>query len=278
MKKRNNYQTIPNNSYRYKIWTFNHPDGDFMFFHTERKMNSMLKHGLVNIIDEEKKIAQLTFMPKGKGVDKDDVFMNTRKERKCVVCGVEDDLTRHHVVPRTFRTHFPEKFKNSNAHDILFVCSKHHEQYERCADVLKAEYFNRYEIESIVPIQTKIMSKIKMRLSFIYHLENMLYTGNIHWSKLDYKLRNVLSLEQDTPLTLNQVEYLKSVYEEKLKYAREFFKNEGSSKFLVDKILEEGTLEEFVKTWRQHFVNNAKPEYLPLGWSVNRRIYEKENL
>jgi hypothetical protein len=278
MGKKGNYQTIPNDSYRYRIWTFLHPDGDFMFFHTERKMRSMLKNDLVNIIDEKKKIAQLTFIPKGKGVDKNDVFMNTPKERKCVVCGVENDLTRHHVVPRAFRRHFPEKYKNSNAHDILFVCGKHHEQYERHADVLKAEYFERYGIESIVPFQTKVMSQIKMRLNFIYHLEHMLYTGNIHWYKLDYKIRNALNIEQQIPLTLNQIEYLKAAYEEKLKYAREFFKDEGSSKFLVEKILEEGSLESFVKTWRQHFIDSAKPEHLPLGWSVNRRIYEKENL
>lgn len=278
MKNKGNYQTIPNDSYRYRIWTFLHPDGNFMFFHTERKMMSMLKNNLIDIIDEEKKIAKLTFIPKGKGVDKNDIFMNTPKERKCVICGVENDLTRHHVIPRTFRRHFPEKYKNSNAHDILFICGRHHEQYERKADILKIEYFEIYGIESIVPFQTKVMSKIKMRLNFVYHLEHMLYKGNIHWAKLDYKLRNTLNIEQEIPLTLNQIEYLKAVYEEKIKYAREFFKNEGSSKFLVDKILEEGSLESFVKTWRQHFIDNANPQHLPLGWSVNRRIYEKENL
>lgn len=278
MGKKGNYQTIPNDSYRYNIWSFLHPDGDFMFFHNERKLRSMLKNDLVKIIDEEKMIAQLTFIPKGKGVDKNDVFMNTPKQRKCVVCGVKNDLTRHHVVPRTFRTHFPLKYKNSNAHDILFICGKHHEQYERFADILKIEYFDRYGIESIIPFQTKIMSQIKMRLNFIYHLEHMLYSGNIHWSKLDYKLRNVLNIEQSCPLTLNQIEYLKKTYEEKLIYARDFFKTEGSSKFLVDKILEEDSLDSFVKTWRQHFIDNAKPSYLPDGWSVDRKIYEKESL
>jgi len=278
MSKKGSYQTIPNNSDRFRIWTFLHPDGEFMFFHTARKMRSMLKHELIKIVDDEKMIAQLTFIPKGKGVDKNDVFMNTPKEKMCVVCGINYDLTRHHVVPRTFRTHFPLKYKNSNAHDILFLCSKHHEQYERKADILKVEYFEKYGIESIVPIQTKVLSKIKMRLNLIYHLEHMLYSGNVHWVKLDYKLRNILNIEQECPLTLNQIEYLKSVYDEKIKFAREFFKTEGSSKFLVDKILEEGSLESFVKTWRQHFIDNANPKYLPLGWSVNRRIYEKENL
>ena len=277
MGKKSSYQSIPNNSYRFKIWTFIHPDGDFMFYHTERKMNSLLKNNLIKIVDEKNKIVQFTIVPKGKGVDKNDVFMNTPKEKRCVVCGTEFDLTRHHVVTRCFRTHFPEKFKNSNAHDILFVCVNDHEKYERKADILKKEYFERYEIDSIAPLETKIFSKIKKRFSLSCHLENMLYEGNPHWIKLDYELRKMLCLEQEIPLTLNQIEYIKKVYLEKIKYVKFFFKNEGSSKNLVDKILEENSLDDFVKTWRQHFIDNANPKYLPVGWSIERRIWEKEN-
>jgi len=141
MSKKGSYQTIPNNSDRFRIWTFLHPDGEFMFFHTARKMRSMLKHELIKIVDDEKMIAQLTFIPKGKGVDKNDVFMNTPKEKMCVVCGINYDLTRHHVVPRTFRTHFPLKYKNSNAHDILFLCLKNYKQYKIIFYILKIEKY-----------------------------------------------------------------------------------------------------------------------------------------
>lgn len=272
------YQTIPEDSYRFRIWSFLHPDGDFMFFHTERKMKSMLRHKLIRIISEKSKIAQFTFMPKGRGVDKDDVFMTTPKERKCVVCGIEHSLTRHHVVPKEFRKHFPDKFKESNAHDIVFVCDKHHEEYERKADILKREYFDKYEIESLCPLQTKVISQIKMRYNLICHLEEMNFKENPHRSKIDYKLRNVLKIEQNVPLTANQLTYLRENYKERLKVARNYFKNETSSGYLVELILNEGLLEDFVRTWRQHFLDYAKPLYMPLGWEVNRRIFEKENL
>lgn len=270
------YQTIPRNSYRFRIWSFIHPNGEFMYFHTERKMKSMLKHGLIRIISENAMIAQLTFIPKGFGVNKDDIFMTTPKEAKCVVCGIDHNLTRHHVVPREFRRHFPDRFKESNAHDILFVCDKHHEEYERKADVLKKEYFERYNIESLCPMQTKVISQIKMRYNLICHLEEMNKNGNPYRSKIDYKLRTILKLEQEIPLTINQIVYLRDVYKERLKVARNYFKNETSSGFLVDLILKEGSLESFVKTWRQHFIDFAKPRFMPLGWSVDRRIYEKE--
>lgn len=272
------YQTIPEDSYRFKIWSFLHPNYEFMFFHTERKMKSMLKHGLIRIISEKSMIAQLTFEPKGFGVNKDDVFMTTPKERKCVVCGIEHSLTRHHVVPREFRRHFPDRFKESNAHDILFVCDKHHEEYERKADILKKEYFEKYNIESLCPLQTKVISQIKMRYNLISHLEEMNIKENPHRAKIDYKLRAVLKIEQEVPLTMNQIKYLKENYKERLKVARNYFKNETSSGFLVDLILKEDSLEHFVKTWRQHFIDNAKPKFIPLGWSVDRRIFEKENI
>ena len=271
------YQTIPEDSYRFRIWSFLHPDGEFMFFHTERKMKSMKKHGLIRIISENSRIAQLTIIPKGRGVDKDDIFMTTPKERKCVVCGCENNLTRHHVVPKEFRKHFPDRFKESNAHDIVFVCDKHHEQYERKADILKREYFEKYNIESLCPLQTKVISQIKMRYNLICHLEEMNLKGNPHRAKIDYKLKNVLKLDQQIPLTYNQLEYLREAYKERLKAARNYFKNETSSGFLVELILKENSLEDFVKTWRQHFIDNAQPLYMPLGWSVDRKIFEKEN-
>ena len=270
------YQTIPEDSYRFRIWSFLHPDGEFMFFHTERKMKSMKRDGLVRIISERGKVAQFTFMPKGRGVDKDDIFMTTPKEIKCVVCGCEHSLTRHHVVPKEFRKHFPDRFKESNAHDIVFVCDKHHEQYERKADILKREYFEKYNIESLCPLQTKVISQIKMRYNLICHLERMNEEGNVHKMKIDYKLKAVLKVDQQVPFTAKQLEYLRESYKERLKTARNYFKNETSSGFLVDLILKEDSLEDFVKTWRQHFIDNAKPLYMPVGWSVDRKIFEKE--
>ena len=241
-------------------------------------MKSMLKHGLILILSDIERMAILTFIPNGTGVHEDDIFMTTQKERKCVVCGCENNLTRHHVVPREFRRHFPDRFKESNAHDIVFVCDKHHEEYERKADVLKKEYFERYNIESLCPLQTKVISQIKMRYNLISHLEKMNIEENIHRSKIDYKLRTVLKIEQEVPLTVKQLEYLKENYKERLKVARDYFKNETSSGFLVELIMKEGSLETFIRTWRQHFLDNAKPLFMPVGWSVERRISEKEKL
>lgn len=272
------YQSIPKNSPRFNVWKFLHPDGDFMFFHTEKKMNSFIRNGLAKVVDEENKVVQLTFIPKGKGCDKNDIFMSTPKENKCVVCGTEKHLTRHHVVPRQFRKYFSEKYRESNSHDIVFACIEHHESYERFADILKTDYYLKYNIESYSSIEVKTMSKLKLIYGCILGLENKLYSGNKYWFKLDYKIKRLLNYNQEIPFTMSQISYLKSLYQDKIKNARKFFKEDATSKNLVNKIVEQGELEDFVKTWRQHFIDYAKPNFMPLGWDVNRKIFQKENL
>ena len=40
---------------------------------------------------------------------------------------------------------------------------------------------------------------------------------------------------------------------------------------VVKKVREEGRLLEFEKTWRQHFLDTMRPQYLPPLWSVDHR-------
>lgn len=272
------YQSIPKNSPRFRVWRFLHPDGDFMFFHTEKKMKSMVNNNLAKVIDEESRVVQLTFIPKGKGCAEDDIFMKHPKDSKCVICGTYHNLTRHHVVPKVFRKHFYSKYKESNSHDIVFACIDCHEKYERKADILKSHYYYKYNIESTSVIEVKIISKLKLIYGCIRDLENKLYSGNKYWFKVDYKIKRLLNFNQEIPFTMSQISYLKNLYSEKLKTARKFFKDDASSKILVEKIIEEDKLEDFVRTWRKHFLDNAQPKFMPLGWSVERKIYQKENL
>jgi len=41
---------------------------------------------------------------------------------------------------------------------------------------------------------------------------------------------------------------------------------------LVEKILKENTLFEFVKNWRQHFIDHTNPQFLPEYWSVEHPL------
>ena len=41
---------------------------------------------------------------------------------------------------------------------------------------------------------------------------------------------------------------------------------------MVDKILEEDRISDFIKLWRTHFLKSMEPKFLPLGWSVDHTI------
>lgn len=45
--------------------------------------------------------------------------------------------------------------------------------------------------------------------------------------------------------------------------------------YVVQKLDTEEKIEEFVKLWRNHFINTMKPKFMPKGWSVDFRIKTK---
>jgi uncharacterized C2H2 Zn-finger protein len=55
-------------------------------------------------------------------------FFMAVKNQKCVVCGVDRPLTRHHVVPRRVTKILPKTVK-CRISNILFVCVKCHSKY-----------------------------------------------------------------------------------------------------------------------------------------------------
>ncbi len=55
-------------------------------------------------------------------------FFMSVKNDKCVVCGVDAPLTKHHVVPKRVLKLIPNKIK-SRMSNILFVCIKCHKKY-----------------------------------------------------------------------------------------------------------------------------------------------------
>ena len=46
-------------------------------------------------------------------------------------------------------------------------------------------------------------------------------------------------------------------------------KIEDFGKLIVDSY---GDLQEFANRWRQHFIDHAKPQYMPGGWEVDRPL------
>ena len=137
---------IKNKDKLYGNHHFYHNDGSFMFHHNDKRVNWYMDRDLISIISteilpsgEEIKHVQFKFVTKGSGHGKSkDEFYSGIKENKCVISGIEEFLTKHHIVPSMYRRHFPMDFKSHGQyHDVLLVGVDQHDEYEKHADLLK---------------------------------------------------------------------------------------------------------------------------------------------
>lgn len=66
------------------------------------------------------------------------------EEYKCVVCGGEQNLTKHHVLPHCIRKYYPDRMKSKNKSWCVYLCDEHHDQ----ADKLALEIHNVFLIKA----------------------------------------------------------------------------------------------------------------------------------
>lgn len=112
----------------YANWIMNNPEGSFMCRIDAKRAKWYLNLGIATLTSD--KIIQINFTPRGPSQPADS-YSSSHKENRCVVCGAQDHLTRHHVVPRTSRNFLPLEFKSRVSHDIVVICESCHEDYEK---------------------------------------------------------------------------------------------------------------------------------------------------
>jgi hypothetical protein len=117
---------------------FQSPAGETMFHGDDSRALWYLNRGLVEVVSQDPPVLRFQFTPGGPGHAGDDYYL-TGKVNRCVVCGAEGGLNRHHAVPSVYRRHLPPEVKDHSHHDVLLLCLACHEKYEREADRLKAE-------------------------------------------------------------------------------------------------------------------------------------------
>lgn len=118
--------------------TFQGPGGEVMFHGDAEKALWYLNRELVEVVSHEPPVLRFRFAPGGAGHAGDAFYLGGLQNR-CVVCGANEGLNRHHIVPSEYRRHLPTAVKEHSHHDVVLLCLACHEQYERSADALKAE-------------------------------------------------------------------------------------------------------------------------------------------
>lgn len=240
------------------------PDGELLFLCLPKKANWYLSRKLANVIGEDPMTIQLTFNPKGRGQNGDSYALS-EKHNKCVVCGIETDLTRHHIVPYTYRKHFPTLLKTHNSHDVVPICFTHHKNYEEnFAIKLKRQLAKKYN----APLECE--TKIRTDLSLVVKYSKLLmdkpcdlpYSRKKQIIKTIRDYHGLVGKLRQVILTYAYVDLSKS-------------KTESHGLIVVNEQIKNNALQKFVEMWRKHFIKSTNPIFMPKYWNIKRKITTK---
>jgi len=244
-----------------------HPDGHMMFHCDSQKVLWYLNRDLVDIVCDDPPILQLKFSPGGMGHLGDDYYL-TPKINQCVICGTNQDLNRHHVMPRVFRKHMSKDIKDHNYHDVLLLCVACHQSYEFEASKFKKEICNEFGFQTNNggnPLYQRDVGEVRGAARALLNYSNV-----IPEPRRSY-LYNVIHkmCENPTEDDLRRLASLNplSVEEQSLHYGQ----------LVVNKIEAEGKIQEFTERWRNHFMSTMNPQYLPDHWNVYKPLLREDS-
>lgn len=237
-------------------------EGELIFRCDNKKAKWYLDRNLASIISYDPLSIKFNFKAKGRGHAGDDFYLTARVNH-CVVCGNQEKLTRHHIVPICYRKHFPEHTKRHSSHDIVMLCVSCHIAYEEEAFELKKKIGEEFGI----PVEGFPCS-INQEILRIRGAANTLL-----------KYSDVMPQERIELLSANIKKYLgkNSLNKEDLEKTSKFdFKNGNyvhHGKYVVEHL---DDLQSFVNRWRFHFLEKMKPTKMPEGWVPDRNIVRGE--
>ena len=231
---------------------FDH-NGNFMCFIAEKRMHWYLKKNLADQINETD--IKLNFIPQGSGYRDDDYYTEVR-ENKCVVCGVTENLTKHHVVPHQYRRFFPDQYKNRTHFDVLMVCQECHYQYESHATDLNKQICLEYDVPFYDErFYRKTDKNIKLR-GLIEALDKHL--DRMPLERINNVLEHISTIV-GYPVTLSNYKDIQLKKNTSLMTAKKY----RYSQLVVEKLPD---VFSFIVRWRKHFLEVMNPKHLSKTW------------
>jgi hypothetical protein len=281
-------QVLKNGSRKFDLsdnWDVHHPNGVHMYTTSKKKVDWYLERNLATIISSNK--IQLTFTPRGEGFKEHEVFGKTPRVNKCVVCGEEHGLQRHHVVPYHYRKFMPLIYKSRNHHDVVLICRKHHEEYEQIAKFYKNEIALKFKVESIEEMNAKqitlMVDNLKDDFKAVKLIDTVLNRYNdipeerVIW--ISNEIEKMLGIKL-LDMGFDEIEALNDKMNESIKSKKSKLMNAENffhGKAVIEKLKKPRDFNKFIKGWRVHFIESMKPKFMPFGWSVNFTFSREQN-
>jgi hypothetical protein len=235
-----------------------------MFHGDSEKALWYLNRGLVEVFCQNPPTLRFTFTPGGSGHAGDEYYL-TGKVNRCVVCGAEEHLNRHHVVPRVYRRHLPAEVKDHSHHDVLLMCLSCHEKYEGEADRLKAALGEEFG----VPLHGLRGERDRERSQAVKLAMALLRHGRqIPLARKEEILGRLSAWAGRSPLTdedVAAIAHLSSTDEDSEAIAH------GQHVVAQTK-----DVQTFIRRWREHFLDTMQPQFLPAHWDVDKPAQREE--
>lgn len=235
-------------------------EGQLIFRCGQDKANWYLDRDLAVKVSENPLTIQFTFQPKGPGHIGDSYYLSD-KHNRCVVCGTEEDLTRHHIVPRCYRRFFPVRLKRHASYDVMVLCIPCHRTYEESASKLKQRYADKHDI----PVAGAGFGGTNPEQNAVRRAAyNLLVYGHLMPPvRIDFFMKQLEEYFKTTEIT-------KAMMEEARDLPYDYNKPRNYHGEVV--IAKEVDLDSFCKQWRYHFLTTMKPGFIPEYWQPDRNI------
>lgn len=211
---------------------------------SKKKALKLLRWGKAELIKESPLTIRFnrnlkTSVPKNILIPRDNI---------CVCCGTSKNLTKHHIIPHEYSKFMGIWFKKYNYGNILPLCFMCHRDYEVEAKKIKIELAKKYNAPFVDRESIQIYS-------LCYTILN---SGDIPYEKI-IVLYNRLSEVTNLPKSFLTEEYLLKQLEE-----RHRKNNKSHSEIVWNNVKDK--LDDFIIMWKKHFIEYAKPNFLPKFW------------
>lgn len=234
------------------------PDGMNLSRCSLKKLQWYLDHGLADKVEDNPPTIKLRFEPSGRAGMSDPLLLDG-KPNLCVVCGVDEDLTRHHIIPYSFIRYMDIEYKVDILKDIFPLCRPCHNEYEKKSFEKRQEFAQRYNIP-MFGIETNEIATVRKAMGAAHAL--LLDGEKIPEDRKRILTKRVTGFLKKDHLTDEDLMYVKKY---KIK-ERGDYKNFSKA---VAEMVED--YNEFAKEWRTHFVETMQPKHMPETWKIDRK-------
>jgi exonuclease 3'-5' domain-containing protein 2 len=216
---------------------------------------------------------QLLFAPKGKSVQESKEYNTSHKKNICVVCGDNQEHMRHYVIPYCYRTLLPEKYKTHMPHDIVILCPVCHLSCEQATQRrqkwMEGTVRRGHDKSTAEPfVWNRDLYTIKSRaLALLRHsVKPTLPSSKV----IEYQtmMRQHCTLSKEDALT---EEILRPLTELEVQTPNP--KYIPGANLVVETLTSDEAIEDFIRDWREHFLEASAPRFLPHGWDVDSPVH-----